>query len=136
MCSDHLTQVGSEYRFAKIKCITGTCQSCGEEVLEDSIKRSNEELLKQKKQMAWRQWMTLAGKSTPAKCQVKGSLQQAIDQLIDMTASLKCHLFRANWHKNVFEEARKNVPAGHIIQIFDFAMNFWNLCQDEIQSAH
>ena len=36
----------------------------------------------------------------------------------------------------MFENIRKNLPDGCVVQIFDFAMNFQNMYQDEVQSAY
>ena len=53
-----------------------------------------------------------------------------------MLQSLKGHLFRANWNRNMFDYIWKHVQNGQVVQIFDFAMNFRNLYQDEVQSAY
>ena len=80
--------------------------------------------------------MTKNGKSTPKKCQITGTVQQAVDQLLEMLETLKIHIFRSTWHRNIFEFIRKNVQTGYVVQIFDFTMNFCNIYQDEVQSAY
>ena len=57
-------------------------------------------------------------------------------ELLGIVKQLKPHIFRANWHRNLFKNIRKDIPAGQVIQQFDFAMNFRNLHQDEIESAY
>ena len=80
--------------------------------------------------------MMKEGKSTPDKCQVRGTVSQAVNELIQILQKLKSHIFRANWHRNLFDYIRKNMLTGYIVQIFDFAMNFKNIYQDEVQSAY
>ena len=56
--------------------------------------------------------------------------------MLSMLEPHKGHLFHANWNGNIFEYICKNMQDGYIIQIFDFAMNFHNFHQDEVQSAY
>ena len=63
-------------------------------------------------------------------------IRQALNELVQMLKFLKGHLFRANWNRNLFEHVRKNLCNGQVVQIFDFAMNFRNFYQEEIQSAY
>ena len=53
-----------------------------------------------------------------------------------MIQDLSGHLFRANWNKNVFEYIKGNLEQGYLLQVLDFAMNFNNRYQDEVQSAY
>ena len=53
-----------------------------------------------------------------------------------MLKSLKAHIFRANWNRNIFDSIHTNLQPGQVVQIFDFAMNFRNIYQDEVQSAY
>ena len=53
-----------------------------------------------------------------------------------MLETLKIHIFRSTWHRNIFEFIRKNVQTGYVVQIFDFTMNFHNIYQHEVQSAY
>ena len=119
-----------------MECIVGDCEKCEEVGLENVIKSSNEQMMAQNKQITWRRWSTPPGKLAPEKCQVKGSLKEEIEDLLQMSKLLKGHLFHANWHKNLFENTKKSIPAGRVIQIFDFAMHFHNIYQDEVQSAY
>ena len=59
-----------------------------------------------------------------------------MNELVDLLKDLKAHIFRANWNKNIFDFVRKNLSTGYLVQIFDFAQNFRNIYQDEVQSAY
>ena len=136
VCADKQKQAGCEFTFPQMKCIAGECELCGEGHLSSLIRNSNQEVLSQNKKISWGKWMTQPGRSAPDKSQVKGSVTQAIDELIEMTKFLKGHIFRVNWNHNIFDYIRKHLLTGYIVQIFDFAMNFHNLNQDEVQSAY
>ena len=86
--------------------------------------------------MSWRKWVSRSGKSAPQKCQIKGTIRQAIQELLNMLEPVKGHLFRASWNRNMFDYMRKNMQVRHVVQIFDFSMNFRNINQDEVQSAY
>ena len=80
--------------------------------------------------------MSKLGETVPEKCQIKGTLHQALQELSDLVKLLKSHIFWANWNRNLFEYIRGNIPDNSIVQIFDFAQNFRNIYQDEVQSAY
>ena len=86
--------------------------------------------------MTWRRWSTVQGKSTPEKCLVQGTFRQAIQDLLQIMRNLNPHLFCVNWNRCVFDYIRKNSEEGFIVQIFEFAMNFRKIYQDEVQSAY
>ena len=136
VCPGRQQQIGSKFSFPAMKCITGDCDQCGEHLLHEAISENNAQILHDNKHITWHKWMVKTGKSAPDKCVVKGTVCQAVQELLNLVKPLKSHLFRANWHKNLFDYVRQNIAPGHIIQIFDFAMNFRNLYQDEVQSAY
>ena len=136
VCNQHGVQFGSEFTFPQRNCIFGSCSDCGEAMLQHKIHSSNEQAWMENRSISWWKWVSLPGKSAPAKCQIKGTLQQAIHEMLQMLNMLKPHLFRANWNRNIFEYLRKNLQVGQVVQIFDFAMNFRNMYQDEVQSAY
>ena len=45
VCCDHFQQVGTNFTFPKMECISGTCHLCGERLLEQLIKSENEEMM-------------------------------------------------------------------------------------------
>ena len=136
VCANRNQQNRSNFSFPNMQCILGDCKNCSEKFLHDQIHKNNNEVFSENKRLAWRQWMTKTGKSAPEKCQVKGTIRQAVAQLLDMLCTLKAHLFGASWHRNVFDHIKRNLVPGYVVQIFDFAMNYRNLYQDEIQSAY
>ena len=136
VCSTRHKQFGSDFEFPNMDCLAGKCENCGEHLLHEVITGGNEQLFLENKRISWRKWITQTGTSAPDKCQIKGTVRQALDELLQMLQSLKMHLFRANWNRNVFDYIRHHLSSGYIVQIFDFAMNFKNVYQDEIQSAY
>ena len=136
VCEDRCQQVGTNFTFPKQECIEGNCQNCGTAVLEGILCKENIDMVTQNRLITWRKWVTWTGKSAPEKCQIKGTIQQAISELVQMLQSLEGHLFRANLNCNMFDYIRKHVQNGQVVQIFDFAMNVRNLYQDKVQSAY
>ena len=76
------------------------------------------------------------GKSSPSKTEVKGTLCATENEFMTIIEDLAGHLFRANWHRNTFQYAKTHLMDGHVLQVLDFAMNFNNRYQDEVQSAY
>ena len=135
VCLERKNQVGCDFSFPKLECVSGNCESCGVRRLEEKIRNVNFKFFQERKIVTWCKWMVPVGKSAPEKSQVRGTVGQAITELMTMLTLLKGHLFRANWHRNLFDFSRRNMQIGTIVQIFDFAMNFRNIYQDEVQSA-
>ena len=59
-----------------------------------------------------------------------------MNEFVDIVQDISQHLFRANWNWNVFQYIRNNLNVSYILQVLDFAMNFNNWYQDEVQSAY
>ena len=79
--------------------------------------------------------MTPSGGKSPENMHIKGSLIQGIEYLCESLETLGGHMFRSRWNRNWFEYIRLHLLAGYLAQIFDFSMNFRNICQDEVQAA-
>ena len=137
-CDIRQRQFGTSYSFAQKDCITQNCNNCGTfklcTLIEDTA--SNSELLRLNQTFTWHQWKKPEGKSAPQKTEVRGTLRSAVNYFLEMTEDLAGHLFRANWNKNVFQYIKGHLQRGYILQVMDFAMNFNNRCQDEVQSAY
>ena len=136
VCSECDQQFRTSIQFPKMKRLVGECRNCGMQKLNTVLQRANEQMLFENKNITWRRWTVQKGKSAPDKCQIHGTLKQAFGELMKSLKFLKCHLFRANWNRHLFEYSRKVLRPGEIVQIFDFAMNFRNIYQDEVQSAY
>ena len=109
---------------------------CGESIMDELIKDANVQMFNENKTISWHKWISHTGKKALEKYQVKGTLHQALQELVSTLYPLKSHIFRANWNQSIFDYSLKNLQHGQVVQIFDFAMNFWNMYQDEIQSAY
>ena len=127
VCRARYPQIGGNFSFPGISCIKGECAHCGEHLLEDLIKSTNEDLLNENRRITWRKWLVKEGKSAPEKCQLKGTVRQAVAELLRLLNPLKAHIFWSNWHRNTFDYIRHNLVRGQVVQIFDFAMNFRNI---------
>ena len=103
VCKHRISQFGSDYTFPRHDCITGTCPNCRERILEDQIHNANEASFAQNRQLTWHKWVPCSSKSAPQKCQIHGTLRQAIQELLEMLSLLKSHIFRANWNRNIFD---------------------------------
>ena len=135
MCPERIPQSGTEYEFAKLLCIQGKCSDCGVDKLKNAIIEANEDVIAENKTITWRKWMTPAGKKCPENVHIKGTLSQGIDYLCEELKSLGSHMFRSQWNRNWFQYIREHLLVGYLAQIFDFSMNFRNICQDEVQAA-
>ena len=137
VCSNRCVQSGSEHSFPKLQCISGECQNCGEHELYDVIKCNNEQIFSDNKRISWRKWVNKDGKSAHQKLQIKGTVNQALTEMISLLGFLKGHLFRANWNRNLFEYMRKHLSVGYVVQIFEMHdcskensyMGLWQIVQ-------
>ena len=102
-----------------MKCVLGKCADCGESCLRNVIETENKELLAQNQSITWCKWAVPKGRSAHGKVQFKGTVKNALDELMLMLSPLKSHLFCANWNRNIFDYIRKNLEVGQIVQIFD-----------------
>ena len=137
LCDVRFGQFGTDFEFCSHTCISRKCEQCGKKVLKDKIYELNSDLLKINKSISWHRWTKLEDKSGPQKCPFKKPLKTAINEFLDIVHDLSEHLFRANWHKNIFQYAKSNLATtGYVLQVMDFAMNFSNWYQDEVQSAY
>ena len=136
VCSSCVQLTFSKFPFPRKECISGTCTQCGEFLLGRWIRSSNDIFFAENKRLTWHKCVSKEGKSAHEKCQIKGTANQALSDLLEMLKSLKSHMFRSNWHRSLFEYKQRNLESGEILQIFDFAMNFRNMYQDEVQSMY
>ena len=63
-------------------------------------------------------------------------MRRAVNEFLDIVDGISDHLFRANWNRNIFDYIKGHLQRGYILQVMDFAMNYNNWCQDEVQSAY
>ena len=75
--------------------------------------------------MQWK-WKTIEGKSAPQKVEIRGTIRQGVNALLSSVDDISQHLFRANWHRNIFDYIRANLKHGYILQVMDLSMNFNN----------
>ena len=101
-CAIHEGQFGTSYTFAPKTCIRHTCTECGMDKIRKIIETANEDLLRINKSITWHKWKTVEGKSAPMKTQVKGTLHAGVNEFLTIVENLSQHLFRANWHRNIF----------------------------------
>ena len=88
------------------------------------------------KKITWHRWQVVKGHTVPQKLEVKGTLKSALNEFLDTIESIASYLFWANWNRNVFQYIKGHLLTGYLLQVMDFAMNFSNRYQDEIQSAY
>ena len=136
LCNLRLGKFGTKNSFPPIDCVNRECTDCGKLALKKLISENNCELLNTNKQISWHRWQTVEGRSVPRKLEIKGTLRSAMNEFLDIVEDISDHLFRANWHRNVFQYVKSNLQRGCVLQVMDFAMNFANRYQDEVQSAY
>ena len=107
-----------------------------EKKLKDILEDCNTELLQMNKRITWHRWQIVQGRTVPQKLEVKGTLKSTLNEFLDTIESIAGHLFRANWNRNVFQYMKGHLQEGYLLQVMDFAMNYSNRLQDEIQSAY
>ena len=86
--------------------------------------------------MSWHKWKVVEMNTVPKKCEIKGTLKGAVNEFLNIVEDISGHLFRANWNRCVFQYIKANLQHGYVLQVMDFAMNFRNWYQDEVQSAY
>ena len=129
-------QFGTTYEFSRCNCITRECSDCKWTKLSERINQMNQQVLKTNKTLTWHQWQLVQGCSAPQKCAVKGTLWAAVNEFLDIVDEISQYLFRANWHRNIFQYIKNHLEIGTVLQVMDFAMNFNKRYQDEVQSAY
>ena len=75
VCAERIDQIRSEFAFAKQQCISGDCNIFGEDSLRKRIIEANEGIFNTNRSIMWRKWMSRKSKSTPQKCQIKGTIK-------------------------------------------------------------
>ena len=136
LCDVRSGQFGTNYSFCNHTCIVRECDRCGKQKLKLSLQQLNEDLLKLNRTITWHKWMKKDGKSVPEKCEIKKPLKTAINEFLTIVEDLSEHLFRSSWHRKMFEYIKDNLLVGYVLQVMDFAMNFNNRYQDEVQAAY
>ena len=136
MCAEREETFGTTYLFPQINCVNRECTQCGRFKLRQIIHDSNSELLNMNKRITWHQWQVIQGRSVPQKLEIKNTLRCAVNEFLDIVEDISAHLFRANWDHNVFQYIKSHLEQGYVLQVMDFAMNFANCYQDEVQSAY
>ena len=136
MCDTRTGQFGTNYTFPKHKCVSRECEDCGRRQMKIMIAANNKKLLEDNKVITWHQWRNLEGKSGPKKIEIRKRISTATEEFLNIVNNVSSHLFRANWHRNMFEYMKQNLVPGYVLQVMDFAMNFRNWYQDEVQSAY
>ena len=138
LCSIREGKFRTAFKYPPMQCIKRDCEDCGQVHLRNSIysAASNEEILKLNRRVTWHRWQTLEDRKVPQKCQIRGTLKAAVNEFLELVEDISGHLFRANWHRNVFQYIRGHLQEGYVLQVMDFAMNFSNRYQDEVQSAY
>ena len=136
LCSIRQGKFGSTYSFPPLACIKRDCGECGKRLLEKVLQDDNRDLLTFNYKITWHQWQVVKGHTVPQKLEEKGTVRSAMNEFLDTIESIAAHLFRADWNRNVFQYIKSHLLTGYLLQVMDFAMNFSNRYQDEIQSAY
>ena len=136
LCTLRQGKFATSNRFPPINCVNRDCKNCGKCKLKVIIEDNNRDLLKTNKRISWHRWDTVQGRSVPQKLEIKGTLKAAVNEFLDIVEDISDHLFRANWHRSVFQYMKAHLLRGYVLQVMDFAMNFSNRYQDEVQSAY
>ena len=127
---------GTNYSFPPVSCIKRECTDCGKIRLKDVLEDSNRDLLMLNKNITWHRWQIVKSRTVPQKLEIKGTLKLALNEFVDTIDGIAVHLFCANWNRNIFQYVKGHLQTGYLLQVMDFAMNFANRYQDEIQSAY
>ena len=136
MCDVRHSQYDTSYKFCMYKCITHNYAHCRNKNLVDIVKSLNTEVPRTNKALTWHRWQLIQGRSAPQKCPIRGTLRSGVNEFLDIVEQISEHLFRANWNRNIFQYIKKNLKVGYVLQVLDFAMNFNNCYQDEVQSVY
>ena len=136
LCDVTSGQYGTEYKFSKHQCINRYCDECRNWKLKAILVEENKDLLTRNNTVTWHKWEKVEGSTAPQKCMKRKPLKTALNDYLALLDNLAAHCFRSMWHRGVFEYTKKNLLPGYILQVMDFAMNFNNWYQDEVQAAY
>ena len=136
LCNISTGQFGTDYRFRRHSCISRQCEECGKSKLKITLDELNSDILKLNKPVTWHKWEKVDGFTVPQKCMKKKPLRTAVNEYLTLLEELSLHCFRLSWHHGIFEYMKRNLAPGYILQVMDFAINFNNWYQDEVQAAY
>ena len=136
VCDVRLGHFGTTYSFPPLDCINQDCRNCGQFKLRKIINDNNSDLLKTNKRIMWHRWQIVPGRTVPQKIEVRDMLKGGVNEFLYIIENILDHLFRVNWNRNVFQYIKGHLLKGYVLQVMDFAMNFTNQYQDEVQSAY
>ena len=136
LCETRHKKFETTHSYPPIDCVNRTCEECGAFKLRKMIKDSNSQLLWENKRITWHKWQVPPGHTIQRKMKIRNSLKSAVNDFLVIVEDISDHLFRANWHRNVFQYMKSHLQRGYVLQVMDFVMNFANRYQDEVQSAY
>ena len=136
LCDITVGQFGTDYKFRHHNCIQRQCTECGKGKLKLTLDNMNGDLLKLNRTVSWHKWEKIEGFSAPQKCLKHKPLSTALNEFLNQLEDLAAHCFRSSWHRRIFAHIKKNLDRGWVLQVMDFAMNFNNWYQDEVQAAY
>ena len=116
-------------------CIARKCEELRIRNFKIQIDLNNSDLLELNQCITWHQWKGIDGKA-PQKLQIRSTLCAAVNEFLELVEHLSQHRCHANWHRNIFQFTKAHLLLGFVLQVMDFAMNFINRYQDEVQSAY
>ena len=130
--------------FPKVDCILHICDNCGMSKYKDSIIEKNAGIICDKsKCFLVKLWVTEMVQKQDCNTQSflswkfeRCSYEQLVDLLIEHMELMAEHTFLASWNYVQYKEARRNISAGHVIFVHDFAQNYLCEQQNEAQGLH
>lgn len=112
------------------KCMTNVCNECDDKILE-ILPKDPQEL---SENVTYKQWCDVEGR---LKVMVnEETVEDACTELQNQLPIYKKHCFVKKVQGEYFEKKKLNLSEDDIVIQIDFAENYSNVAQDEIQSAH
>ena len=101
VCETRIKQYGAHQEFPKKNCIERKCKACGPKKFTALLKENNKEMIQTNMRVRFWEWVIRNG-YIPTRMQMQCTLVASLKRLEQHLQMISAHLFRADWHKNVF----------------------------------
>ena len=138
-----LKRDAQKQEFPSKACVERKCKNCGVSKFEVDIMQKNRQLIKQLKNVRWRQWIKVKYKSPDGKMKSKmdivseeGSSSRLLSKYFKQLKKMSRHQFMKLWQLHNFNMAKENLQPGQVLFVHDFSQNLLLSYQDEVGGKH
>ena len=131
--------------FPNIKCVLRECEKCGVEKITNNLKQVNQAKLQDKrKRFIVKKWISKK-EQIPSSDKYRNYMHWNYDRLsysdllnryVNSLRELAGHTFFAAWNFHQYLVCKNNLEEGQIVNVHDYAQNYFCIFQHEVQAMH